>query len=426
MRRLSGAMVAATALFAILLAPGAIAGTSGRGPSAAIAERIPGGPVPLTDVPCPSIWIAGVGRSVLATVAPDTTVPRSLLSAYGAVRYPGVPAIGLVPFAVPAGRVDAFMTALRVVPGVQSVALDRLAHAASIKLRTPRDPMLRQQWALTTTHATQAWGVEVGTSNLVTVAVLDTGVDSTHPDLKGRVGQGFDFYSGGTDTSDPQYHGTAVASVIAADTDNRIGMAGLSWGAQIMPVRVLGPDGTGTECTIAAGIVYAAGQSWIENLSLGAVGPCSVAMQQAVDFAVEDNNTAVVAAAGNDAKRTNPPMEPADCAGAVGVGVTDQRDRIASFSEHGPQVTVSAPGVHILAAYRTKQGSHSYAYFDGTSLAAPMVSGIAALVFSKHPDWSAAQVVARVTATSIDLGKKGRDDYYGVGRVDAGRALTAR
>jgi subtilisin family serine protease len=89
-------------------------------------------------------------------------------------------------------------------------------------------------------------------------------------------------------------------------------------------------------------------------------------------------------------------------------------------------VTVSAPGVHILAAYRTKQGSHSYAYFDGTSLAAPMVSGIAALVFSKHPDWSAAQVVARVTATSIDLGKKGREDYYGVGRVDAGRALTAR
>ncbi len=426
MRRLSGVTVALLAtLLATLLAPGAVAGTSGRGASAAVAQRIPGGPVPLTDVPCPSIWVAGVGGSVLATVAPDTSIPSTLLSEYGAVRYPGVPAIGLVPFAVPAHRVVAFMAALRELPGVASVALDRIAHAASIRVRTPRDPMLRQQWALTQIHATQAWGVEIGKTNIITVAVLDTGVDSTHPDLLGRVGSGYDFVDGGTDTSDLENHGTAVASVIAADTDNKIGMAGLSWGAQIMPVRVLDADGAGTECTIAAGMVSAASQSWIENLSLGADGPCSVVMQRAVDF-VADNNTAVIAAVGNEAKKNNPLVEPADCTGAVGVGATDQHDRIASFSEHGPQVTVSAPGVHVLAAYRTKQGSHSYAYFDGTSLAAPIVSGIAALVFSHNPTWTAAEVVARIKATATDLGKKGRDDYYGVGRVDAGRALTAR
>ncbi|MDQ1746834.1 MAG: hypothetical protein QOD07_1097, partial [Frankiaceae bacterium] len=105
---------------------------------------------------------------------------------------------------------------------------------------------------------------------------------------------------------------------------------------------------------------------------------------------------------------------------------TDQRDRVAVFSEHGPQVTVSAPGVHILAAYRTQAGGHTYAYFDGTSLAAPMVSGLAALLMSRHFDWSTSQIVARIKATSVDLGKKGRDDYYGSGRIDAGRAFTAR
>jgi len=416
MRRLTAAMVAVVAALAAALAPNALA--TGQRPAA--------GPVPIGELPCPSIDLTGAGRSVLAVVAPDTAIPTTLLTAYGAVRYPGVPKIGLVPFAVAPGRVAPFMAALRAVPGVRSVELDRLAHASATKIRTPRDPYLRQQWALAKIHATQAWGVEIGATNLITVAVLDTGVDPEHPDLAGRVLQGFDFYDGDTDAADEQFHGTAVASVIAADTDNKIGIAGLSWAAQILPVRVLGPSGAGSECSIAAGIVYAADMSAVENLSLGADGPCSFVMQQAVDFAVEQSNTAIIAAAGNDAKKGNPQMEPADCAGAVGVGATDSRDKVAAFSEHGSQVTLSAPGVHILAAYRTQAGGHTYAYFDGTSLAAPMVTGVAALLFSRHRDWSAAQVVDRLKKTAVDLGKKGRDPYYGVGRVDAGRALTAR
>ena len=420
MRRLSGAAVAAAMLLATLLAPGAHAGSASTS-----AARLPAGPVPPGDIPCPSVMLVHAGRSVLATVAPDTAIPTALLSAYGAVRYPGVPKLGLVPFAVAAGRVGAFTMALRAIPGVRSVSLDRLAAATSTRIRVPRDPLLSRQWALTKVHASQAWGVEIGSTNTINIAVLDTGVDGAHPDLVGRVRQGFDFYDGDTDASDEQFHGTAVASIIAADTDNRVGIAGLSWGAQILPVRVLGPDGVGSECTIVAGMVYAADQASVENLSLGADGACSTVMQQAVDFVV-NNNTAVIAAAGNDAKRGNPPMEPADCAGAIGVGATDLHDRVASFSEHGSQVMLSAPGVHVLAAYRSRQGSHSYAYFDGTSLAAPMVSGIAALLFSHYPTWSVTTVINRLKATSTDLGKKGRDDYYGVGRVDAGRALTAR
>jgi len=415
MRRLAGGFLAVAALLATLAAPGAHAG-----------QRVAAGPVPIGQLPCPSIYLASAGRSVLAVVTPDTAIPAGLLASYGAVRYPGVPQIGLVPFAVAAGRVAPFMAALRALPGVRSVALDRVAHAAATKVRVPRDPLLSRQWALAKIHATQAWGVEIGSTTLITVAVLDTGVDAEHPDLAGRVLQGFDFYDGDNDASDQQFHGTAVASIIAADTNNKIGIAGLSWGAQILPVRVLGPDGAGSECAIAAGIVYAADMSSVENLSLGADGPCSFVMQEAVDFAVDESNTAVIAAAGNDGKKGNPPMEPADCTGAVGVSATDSRDRFASFSEHGSQVAVSAPGVHVLAAYRTQAGGHTYAYFDGTSLAAPMVSGVAALLFSKHFDWSNAQIVARLKSTATDLGKKGRDDYYGAGRVDAGRALTAR
>jgi subtilisin family serine protease len=201
-------------------------------------------------------------------------------------------------------------------------------------------------------------------------------------------------------------------------------MSGVSWGAQIVPVRVLGPDGSGTECTIAAGIVYAASETYIANMSFGAPGPCSVAMQEAVDFAVQ-SPTLLIAAAGNDARSHNPSMEPANCQGVVGVGATDERDHVAAFSEHGSQVMFTAPGVRVLAAYRTPQGGHTYGYLSGTSLAAPMVSGVAALLYSRYATWGTADVIARLRATAFDLGKKGRDPYYGYGRIDAGRALTA-
>src|SRR5947209_3506518 len=167
MRRVAGAIAALAALLATLLAPGAGA-ASGAG------ARPTGGPVPPGDLPCPSITTSSTGRSVLAIVAPDTAIPAALLSAYGAVRYPGVPQIGLVPFAV-SGPVAPFMAALRAVPGVRSVELDRVVHAAAVRVRTPRDPLLSRQWALTRIHATQAWGVEVGATTAITVAVLDTG-----------------------------------------------------------------------------------------------------------------------------------------------------------------------------------------------------------------------------------------------------------
>src|SRR5262249_9607653 len=168
----------------------------------------------------------------------------------------------------------------------------------------------------------------------------------------------------------------------------------------------------------------AANGARIANMSFGADSTCSTVMQQAVDYATQVYSTILVAAVGNDGAKHNPTMEPANCDGVVGVAATDSRGRVARFSEHGPQVMLAAPGVHGLAAYRTSQGGHTYAYFDGTSLAAPIVSGVAALLMAHYPSWSVAQVLGRLIATATDLGKRGRDDYYGFGRVDAAKALT--
>jgi subtilisin family serine protease len=271
-------------------------------------------------------------------------------------------------------------------------------------------------------HLPRAWDVDVGVASPVRVAVLDSGVDRMHPDLIGRVEPGIDTVDGDSDASDEHFHGTAVASVIAADTDNKIGMAGVSWGAQIVPVRVLGSDGAGTECTIAAGIVWAAGHAQILNMSLGAANGCSAVMHQAVDYAVRQG-ALLVAAAGNSARQGNAPQEPSDCPGVVAVGATDRHDRAAAFSEHGPQVTLAAPGVRILAAYRAPHGVETWAFLDGTSMSTPLVSGVAALLLSRHPSWSASQVEQRMLSTAVDLGRHGRDDYFGAGLVDAARAM---
>lgn len=376
-------------------------------------------PVGPGDIPCPDISTGSTAGVLAQTDAADAIAPV-LLASYGAEQYAGVPRLGLLAFSVPAVRVRAFMSALRATAGVHSVEQDRVVS----QTRTPNDPLVPLQWALAKVHATKAWDSDVGTANPVTVAVLDTGVDSQHPDLAGRVLPGYDFVDGDADASDRQFHGTAVASLIAADTNNRVGMAGMSWGAQILPVRVLGTSGAGSDCTIIAGLVWSADKAKILNLSLGAPASCGALMQQAIDYA-DNQGALIVAAAGNDGAKGNPQVEPGDCTGVLTVAATDLQDKPARFSEHGSQVAISAPGVDVVCAYRTPQGVHKWAYMSGTSMATPIVAGVAALVWAKHPTWTADQVRARLLATADDLGRRGRDDYYGAGRVDAARAVSS-
>jgi subtilisin family serine protease len=390
-------VVAAAVLVAVAAAPG--------------AQAIP--PVPVESVPC------------VVALVPEQTV---LLQAPASVRVPadarsagGLAALGVRVLVLPSvARAAQVARALRATPGVSWAEVDRPVHA----FRTPNDPLLVQQWALTEVRAPAAWDVETGRRNHVLTAVLDTGVDASHPDLMGHVRAGGDFIDGDSNPTDEFGHGTAVAGVIAASTDNKVGVAGISWGATVLAERVLGKTGSGSMCTVAAGIVDAvdAGAK-VLNLSLGGSGDaCPLIISKALAYA-HDHGALVVVSAGNDGAHGDPVDYPAGCSGAFAVGATDPRSRRADFSEYGPQIDITAPGVQVLTTTWDKGGRHGYAFESGTSLSAPVVTGGAALLLSRHPDWTPDQVRARLVATAHDMGKRGRDDYFGAGIVDIGRAL---
>ena len=298
----------------------------------------------------------------------------------------------------------------------------------------PNDPLLNRQWALTTMDVFRGWQHEDGTGSPVTVAVVDSGIDPSHPDLQGALVKGLDLINDDDDPADDHGHGTHVAGVIAARSNNRKGIAGLSWGAKVMPLKACRFDGSCDEYSVTAAIVYAVQQgAKVINLSLG--GPadgCPPAYDLARRFA-EQRGVALVAAAGNGGNKEagNPMMYPAGCDGYIGVGATSPFDEWAPFSEHNSSVDLSAPGMGVLSTIPPALGgmeddpaSPGYGLADGTSMAAPQVSGLAALLFAAHPGWTAAQVEQRMSTTAIDLGERGRDDYFGEGRINVGRALS--
>ncbi len=272
------------------------------------------------------------------------------------------------------------------------------------------DPYRDAQWALTRLSADKVWARQRGGG--VAVAVLDTGVDTRHPDLAGVVLSGKDLVSGGSGRTDPHGHGTHVAGVIAALAGNGIGIAGLGQGVRILPVRVLGADGAGTDADVANGIVWAvdAGARVI-NMSVGSPD-YSAAEEAAVAYAVS-RGVVMVSAAGNMRAQGNPTIYPASFPGVIGVGASDTADRPTAFSSTGPGVDLLAPGVNIVSTYPP----NTYAYMDGTSMSAPFVSAAAALVRAAAPKATAAQVGAVLTATARDVAPAGRDDASGHGMV---------
>ena len=378
------------------------------------ARAVP--PLPLGQLPCPSTNVHD--RTLLVGASPATRFP----DLPGVRRYPGVPRLGLVPFvADPGVPLPGLARLLRGTAGVRWV---RAAHVVRAQ-RVPNDPLFRAQYALSLIGAPSAWNHATGRRTPVLVAVLDTGVDSQHPDLVGQVRDGADFVDGKADATDQHFHGTAVAGLIAAASDNGKGIAGLDWGATVLAERVLDANGVGNDCAIAAGIIDATdGGAKVLNLSLGGQDvACQPIYQETLSYA-HDHGALVVVAAGNDGAKGNPVDYPAGCAGAMAVGATDFRDARAAFSEYGPQIAIVAPGVQVLTTLRRRAGSYGYASLSGTSMSSPIVSGVAALLFSQHPGWTPDQVRARLVQTAKHLGSPGRNDQYGAGRVDAARALA--
>ena len=295
-------------------------------------------------------------------------------------------------------------------PGVVAADVEHRLHISG----SP-DPLAPAQWALSALHATQ-----VGDATGQVVAVVDTGVDATHPDLAGVVLAGTDVVNpGGDGRSDPNGHGTHVAGIVAALRDNNIGGAGLAQGAKILPVRVMAADGTGYTGDAAYGVVWAVDHgAGVINLSLGGPDRDAV-MDQAVQYALS-HGVSVVVAAGNDATSTADPVEwPAADPGVLAVGAVDAAGLRPSWSSSGSHLAVAAPGVGILSTVPvTTTDPTGYATWSGTSMAAPFVSAAAALLRTAVPTLTAAGVRARLMATADDLGATGFDPLYGAGLVD--------
>jgi type VII secretion-associated serine protease mycosin len=285
-------------------------------------------------------------------------------------------------------------------------------------LRRPNDAVLEQQWGLRNILAEQAWDITTGAE--MVVAVIDTGVDGGHPDLRGKVLPGFNALSGGSNAGDDNGHGTAVAGLIAANTDNGIGIAGLCWGCRILPVKVLDARGRGDDAGVAAGIRWAADNgARVINLSLGGAGESQV-LREAVDYAV-GKGALLVAASGNERDAGNPISYPAAYPGVLAVGATGNSDAITGFSNTGDYLDIAAPGVGLWTTLPNGQ----YGPPNGTSFSSPYVAGAAALVLTLRPDLGWADLACVLEANADDKGVPGKDPEYGWGRLNVFRALQA-
>ena len=327
---------------------------------------------------------------------------------------------------------------LRNTAGVRFVEPNRRFRASSVS--APSDPLFGRQWALRSTRARSAWLATLGEG--VPVAVLDSGLDLSNPDLAGNVwtnpgevpgngldddGNGFvdDVHGADTvgydgDPSDGLGHGTAVASVIAARGDNGFGLSGMAWDASVMPVKVLSDNGWGTTVTMIAGLDYALDEgARIVNMSLNGSEP-----SQALDDAIrqaEARGVLVVTSAGNDGQnRDRVASYPAseNSGTVITVASTNRAGRLARGSAYGrTSVDIAAPGDQIL----TSDLGGRFARRSGTSFAAAYVTGAAALLAAAHPDASGYRLRAALIASSRRDGRV--DSRIAGGRLDAAAAL---
>jgi subtilisin family serine protease len=335
----------------------------------------------------------------------------------------GAPGKGLSLVATRGRPVDAVVAALQADPDVEYAEPNYVVSlAGSVSVN---DPQTSGQYSLDRMRVRHAWGRSTGASNLI--AVLDTGVQSGHSDLKGRVVKGYDFVNDDTGAGDDNGHGTWVAGIIAANANDSYGIAGISWSDRILPVKIMNANGTGSTADLASGIYWAAGKrADVINMSVGGF-PYSQAVLDAVNYAW-NKGAVLVGAAGNNARREN--YYPASYDRVISVSATQVNDEFSYWSSYGPKVNVSAPGSSVLTTNCTvtkcpNRGWGSHTYISGTSFATPNVAGVVALIRAKYPSYTPAQVVSRLYSTVDDLGYGGRDDRYGLGRVNAHRALGA-
>jgi serine protease len=421
---------------------------------------------------------AADGRKVMlrltSAAAPDwaTLLPR-LSAAVGSTltidHQIGSVWVLTLPAAVPDAQLAQAAALIESDPAVKYADPVRRAHAKLV----PNDSLYPQQWALSDpvggVQAPTAWDVQTG-SAAVAVAVVDTGI-TVHPELAGRILPGYDFISNAdgandgsgrdSDPSDPgdwtdegqcydgspaessSWHGTFVSGLIAANTNNAAGIAGMDWNAKILPVRVLGKCG-GTFDDIVAGVTWAAGlpvlgapvnqsPARVINMSLGGPTACPQALQDAINAALAQGAVIAVAAGNESEDAAN--SAPANCGGVITVAASTRQGDRASYSNFGGRVDLSAPGgdgdiadwiISTWNAGKTSPGAPAFARGIGTSFAAPYVAGTASLMFARNANLTPGQVLSIVTSTARTFPPGTQCASAGVcgaGLLDAGLAL---
>lgn len=395
------------------LAGAVIAGLAIATPAAAATDRMGAPPPPADGGPTPSAIDSSVS-------APPATLTREV---DGAVRVSALqqgPGGTEVVTQRVAGRRQATAEVRRLQgePTTAAVAVDDPVTVAT------DDTEYEQQWAMPRLRLPQAWPISDGSG--VTIAVVDTGVDPTHPDLADNLVPGVEVVGSDTtdNVTDGHGHGTHVSGIVAAVTDNAMGVAGAAPGAHVMPVKALTDTGSGWSSDVAEGVVYAVDHGAdVVNMSLSS-GTDNAVLAAAVAYA-RSQGVVLTAAAGNARQRGNAVAYPAAFPGVIAVAATDATDADAVFSNTGTYVDVAAPGV----AIRSTLLGGTYGNMSGTSMAAPHVAAVAALLLAEideqGPVASDDPVFDLLTRTAEDLGEPGWDAAYGYGSVDPVAALTA-
>lgn len=361
---------------------------------------------------------------------------RDLSQRMGVSRVRSMPQLDAEILSLPQTSREQAVRAIASHPDVAEAEPDAIVRASL----APSDPLTPSQYALRQMSAPQAWDLSMGDPRII-VAVVDTGVDLTHPDLRDNLVPGISFVSAIEEDKtlipipnrgplDDHGHGTHVAGIIAA-AHNGIGITGIAPKCKIMPVKSLGYTRTGFASDVASGIVWAAEHgARVINLSLGAYGGSKL-LEKAVRFALA-RQAVVVAAMGNDREEPGldfgrAPSYPAALPGVIAVAASDEDDRIVSFSNAGRWCSVSAPGYDILSTTPTypvyDPVAPDYDSMSGTSMASPYVAGVAALLLSLRPQLTPGQVKSILEKSADDIGVPGFDAFAGFGRVNAARAL---
>jgi hypothetical protein len=334
----------------------------------------------------------------------DRTVVMALLDSLGVEVLEEIPELSLLVARAP-------RRALSILRGYGSSFFEFLEEDLRVPpMAVPNDYYYGFQWHLRKIGAPAAWDISKGSEKVI-IAVLDSGVDPGHPDLAGKLLQGYNFYDNNYDTNDVTGHGTAVAGVAAAVTDNGLGVAGVGWRCSILPVRVTDRSGYVSYSTLSKGLIYAADRgARVAVIAFRIYGGQSVS--SAAKYFM-DKGGLVFAAGGNTGSYVGDPDNPY----IISVSGTTSSD--SAWGSYGPYIDLSAPCSGI---YTTLRGG-GYESMGGTSLSAAIAGGVAALIFSLNPSLGPGKVEEILESTAVDLGAPGYDTRYGWGRIDAERAL---